>query len=96
MLYSRWCKKTRRRLGLRCSWYDDVIIDAHDPEVFKKRLDDGVKGYVNYVSMSEYGLDCQSRRSKSCVVNDGALSTEVLRVAIGYRSTRSKLLRLFG
>ncbi len=43
---------------------------------------------MNYVSMSEYGLDCQSRRSKSCVVNDGALSTEVLRVAIGYRSTR--------
>jgi hypothetical protein len=41
-----------------------------------------VKGYVNCVSMPEYGLDCQSRRSKSCVVNDGSLSTEVLRVAI--------------
>ena len=35
-----------------------------------------VKEYVNYVSMTEYGLDCQSRRSKSCVVNDGSLSTE--------------------
>ena len=46
--------------------------------------------------MSEYGLDCQSRRSKSCVVNNGTLSTEVLRVVIGYRSTRSKLFRLFG
>jgi hypothetical protein len=55
-----------------------------------------VEGYVNYVSMPEYGLDWQSRRSKSCVVNDGALSTEVLRVAIGYRSTRSKLFHLFG
>ena len=41
-----------------------------------------VKEYVNYVSMPEYGLDCQSRRSKSCVVNDGSLSTEVLRVTI--------------
>ena len=38
---------------------------------------------MNCVSMPEYGLDCQSRRSKSCVVNDGSLSTEVLRVAIG-------------
>jgi hypothetical protein len=47
---------------------------------------------VNYVSMSEYGLDCQSRRSKSCVVNDGALSTEVLR-AVGYWGTRSKVFR---
>jgi hypothetical protein len=37
---------------------------------------------VNYVSMPEYGLDCQSRRSESCVLNDGSLSTEVLRVAI--------------
>ena len=35
-----------------------------------------VKEYVNYVSMTEYGLDCQSRLSKSCVVNDGSLSTE--------------------
>ena len=35
-----------------------------------------VKEYVNYVSMTEYGLDCQSRHSKSCVVNDGSLSTE--------------------
>jgi len=43
--------------------------------------------------MSAYGLDCQSRRSKSCVVNDGSLSTEVLRVSIGYQSTRSKLFR---
>jgi hypothetical protein len=41
-----------------------------------------VKEYVNCVSMPEYGLDCQSRRSKSFVVNGGALSTEVLRVAI--------------
>ena len=40
-----------------------------------------VKEYVNYVNMPEYGLDCLSRRSKSCVVNDGSLSTEVLRVA---------------
>ena len=40
-----------------------------------------------------YGLDCQSRRSKSCVVNDGLLSTEVLRVAIGYRGTRSMVFR---
>ena len=55
-----------------------------------------VKEYVNCMSMSEYGLDCQSRRSKSCVVNNGTLSTEVLRVAIGYRSTRSKLFHLFG
>ena len=52
-----------------------------------------VKKYVNCVSMSEYGLDCQSRHNKSCVVNDGSLSTEVLRVVIGYRSTRSKLFR---
>jgi hypothetical protein len=43
--------------------------------------------------MPEYGLDGQSRRSKSCVVNDGSLSTEVLRVGIGYRGTRSKLFR---
>ncbi len=43
--------------------------------------------------MLEYGLDCQSRNSKSCVVNDGSLSDEVLRVAIGYRGTRSKLFR---
>ena len=43
--------------------------------------------------MSEYGLDCHSRRSKSCVVNDGSLSTEVLRVAVGYRGTRSKTFR---
>jgi len=41
-----------------------------------------VQGYVDYVSMSEYGLDCQSRHSKSCVVNDGSLSGEVLRVTI--------------
>ena len=40
-----------------------------------------VKEYVNCVSMSVYGLDWQSRRSKSCVVNDGSLSTEVLRIA---------------
>ena len=49
--------------------------------------------YLNYVSMSEYGLDCQSRHSKSCVVNDGSLSTEVLRVTVGYRGTRSKTFR---
>ena len=53
-----------------------------------------VKQYVNYESMPEYGLDCQSRHSKSCVVNDGSLSTEVLKVVIGYRGTRSKLFRL--
>jgi hypothetical protein len=41
-----------------------------------------VKGYVNSVSIPEYRLDCQSRHSKSCVVNDGSLSTEVLRVTI--------------
>jgi len=41
-----------------------------------------VKGYVNCMSMPEYGLDFQSRHSKSCVVNDGSLSTEVLRVVI--------------
>jgi hypothetical protein len=52
-----------------------------------------VKEYVNCVSMSVYGLDWQSRRSKSCVVNDGSLSTEVLRVAVGCRGTRSKTLR---
>ncbi len=52
-----------------------------------------VKEYVNYMSMLEYGLDCQSRRNKSCVVNDGLLSTEVLRVAIGYRGTTNKLFR---
>jgi hypothetical protein len=50
-----------------------------------------VKEYVNCVSIPENGLDCQSRRSKSCVVNNGTFSTEVLRVAIEYRSTRSKL-----
>jgi hypothetical protein len=58
-----------------------------------------VKEYVhlqNCVSIPEYGLDCQSRRSKSCVVNNGTLSTEVLRVAIGYRSTKSTLFRLYG
>jgi hypothetical protein len=38
-----------------------------------------VKEYVNCVSIPKYGLDCQSRRSKSCVVNNGRLSTEVLR-----------------
>ena len=54
-----------------------------------------VKEYVNCMSMPEYGLDCQSRHSKSCVVNNGTLSTEVLRVSIGYRSTRNKLFRLF-
>ena len=52
-----------------------------------------VKEHVNCVSMSEYGLDCQSRHSKSCVVNDGSLSTEVLRVTVGYRGTRSKTFR---
>jgi len=41
-----------------------------------------VKEYVNYVNMPESGLDCKSRHSKSCVVNDGSLSTEVLTVAI--------------
>jgi hypothetical protein len=55
-----------------------------------------VKEYVNFVSIPEYGLVCQSRQSKSCVVNNGTLSTEVLRVVIEYRSTRSKLFRLFG
>jgi hypothetical protein len=54
-----------------------------------KHTTDFVKEYVNYVSTSEYGLDCQSRHSKSCVVNDGSLSTEVLRVVIGYQGTRS-------
>ena len=54
-----------------------------------------VKEYVNYVSMPEYGLDGQSRRSKSWVLTDGSLSTEVLRVGIGYRRTRSKLFCLF-
>jgi hypothetical protein len=34
-----------------------------------------VKEYVNYVNIPKYGLDCLSRRSKSCVGNDG-LSTE--------------------
>ena len=53
-----------------------------------------VKEYVNYASMPEYGLDRQSRRSKSYVVNDGSLSTEVLKVTIGYRGTRSKMVRL--
>ncbi len=46
-----------------------------------------IKEYVNCVSIPEYGLDCQSRLSKSCVLNNGTLSTEVLRVAVGYRST---------
>jgi hypothetical protein len=41
-----------------------------------------VKEYLNCVSTPEYGLDCQSRRSKSCVVKDGSLSTVVLRVGI--------------
>ena len=53
-----------------------------------------MRSVKEYISMAEYGLDCQSRRSKSCVVNDGSLSTEVLREAIGYRGTRSKLFRL--
>ena len=43
---------------------------------------------MNYVTMSEYELDCQSRHSKSCVVNDGSLSAKVLRV-LSYQSTRS-------
>ena len=51
-----------------------------------------VKECVYCVSMPEYGLDCQSRHSKSYIVNDWSMSTEVLRV-IGYRSTRSKLFR---
>ena len=55
-----------------------------------------VKEYVSCMSMPENGLDCQSRRSKTCVVNNGTFSTEVLRVSIGYRSTRSKLFPLFG
>ena len=54
-----------------------------------------VKECVNCVSMPGYGLDCQSRRSKSCVVNDGSLSTEVLRVAVGYRGTRSRILPFY-
>jgi hypothetical protein len=45
------------------------------------------------MSMREYGLDCQSRHSKSRVVYDGSLSTEVLRVVIWYRRTRSELFR---
>ena len=53
-----------------------------------------VKEYVNCVSMSVYGLDCQSRHSKSCVVKDGSLGTEVLSAGMGYRGTRSKLFRL--
>jgi hypothetical protein len=40
------------------------------------------KEYVNSVSIPKYGLACQSRHSKSCVVNDESLSIEVLRVAI--------------
>ena len=52
-----------------------------------------VQECVNCVSMPEYGFDCQTRRSKSCVVNDGSLSHEVLRVALGYRSTKIKLFR---
>ncbi len=55
-----------------------------------------VKEYVSCMSMPENGLDCQSRRSETCVVNNGTFSTEVLRVSIGYRSTRSKLFPLFG
>ena len=50
---------------------------------------------MNCVSMPEYGMDCQSSRSKSCVVNDGSLSTEVLRVSVGYRDTRSKILPVY-
>jgi hypothetical protein len=52
-----------------------------------------VKEDVNFESMPEYGLDCQSRRRKSCVVNDGSLSTEVLRVAIGYRDHFSRIFQ---
>ncbi len=59
-------------------------------------LGGSVKEYVNCVSIPEYGLDWQSRHSKSCVVNNGTWSTKVLRVPIGYRSTRSKVFRLFG
>jgi hypothetical protein len=29
------------------------------------------------VNMPEYGVDCLSRGSKSCVANDGSLSTEM-------------------
>ncbi len=36
-----------------------------------------VKEYVSYVSVTEYGLDCQSSHSKSCVENDGSLSTRI-------------------
>ncbi len=50
---------------------------------------------MNCVNMSEYGLDYQSRHSKSCVVNDGSLSTEVLKVVVGYRGTRSKIRFMF-
>ena len=53
-----------------------------------------VEEYVNYVNMPEDGLDCLSRRSKSCVVNDALLGTEVLRVSVGYRRTGCKLVCL--
>jgi hypothetical protein len=48
--------------------------------------------YVNYVNMSEYGLDCLSGLSKLCVVNYGSSGTEVVRVVSAYRGTESKLL----
>jgi hypothetical protein len=59
---------------------------------------DGSLNYATSIKIRHYlqiynGLDLQSRRSKSCVVNDGSLSTKVLRVVIGYRRTRSMLFR---
>ena len=55
-----------------------------------------VEEYVNYMSMPENGLDCQSRRSKSFILNGGTLSTEVLRVAIGSEVQEVNCSSLFG
>ena len=45
--------------------------------------------------MSVGVVDSQSRLSKSCEVNNGSLSTEVLRVVVGYRGTKSKILPFY-
>jgi hypothetical protein len=85
------CRRCPRTTLLRQRLVSWVSIRSPRQQVSKGG---SVKEYVNYVSMPEYGLDCQSRCSKSCVVNDGSLSTGTLRVAIGYRGTRSQLFRL--
>ena len=65
-----------------------MVRDSRLCDGYRLTLVEGVQEYVNYVNMPKYGIDCLSRCSKSCVVQDGTLSTEV-----GYRGTGSKLFR---